>query len=71
MISIVLCTFNRAGTLSEAIDSILAQTYQDWELIIVDDGSTDGTRELLADYTDKRIRSIFLQENFYYCYAAE
>lgn len=70
MISIVLCTFNRAGTLSEAIDSILAQTYQDWELIIVDDGSTDGTRELLADYTDKRIRSIFLQENFYYCYAA-
>ena len=56
MVSIVLSTYNRARTLKETIDSILGQTYMDFELIIVDDGSTDNTLELLHSYEDERIR---------------
>lgn len=70
MISIVLSTYNRAHTLKETIDSILNQTYSDFELIIVDDGSTDATQELLAVYKDTRIRSFCMEENRFYCVAA-
>lgn len=70
MVSIVLCTFNREKSIGASIDSIINQTYKEWELIIVDDGSTDGTREKLEEYQDKRIKCIFLPENSYYCYAA-
>lgn len=70
MVSIVLSTYNRAGTLRMTVDSILQQTYEDFELIIVDDGSTDCTKELLEEYTDKRIRLFFLEENQFYCMAA-
>ena len=70
MVSIVLSTYNRARTLKETIDSILGQTYMDFELIIVDDGSTDNTLELLHSYEDERIRLFPLQENQYYCIAA-
>lgn len=49
-ISVVVATFNRANLLPETIDSILAQTYQDFELIVVDDGSTDNTRAVLERY---------------------
>lgn len=47
-VSLVLPTFNSAATLDRAIDSVLAQTFPDWELIVIDDGSTDGTPEVLA-----------------------
>lgn len=70
MVSIILCTYNRAYTLKATIDSILAQTYTDFELILVDDGSTDRTQELLAEYSDERIRSYILEENSFYCAAA-
>lgn len=69
-ISIVLCTYNRAHTLRESIDSILAQTFEDFELIIVDDGSTDNTLELLKEYKDDRIRVFAQKENQSYCIAA-
>ena len=55
MISIVIPTYDRAATLGRAIDSVLAQTYTEWELVIVDDGSTDDTEAVLARYTDPRI----------------
>jgi glycosyltransferase involved in cell wall biosynthesis len=55
-VSIVTATYNRADTLGRAIDSVLRQTYPDWELIVVDDGSTDRTSEVLSGYTDERIR---------------
>ena len=55
-VSIITPTYNRADLLPRAIDSVLRQTYPCWELIIVDDGSTDDTGQLLARYTDERIR---------------
>ncbi len=60
--SIILPTYNRAHLLSKAIESVLAQTFTDWELVIVDDGSTDNTKELVTAYADDRIRYIY-QEN--------
>jgi glycosyltransferase involved in cell wall biosynthesis len=49
-ISVVIATFNRANVLPETLDSILAQTFQDFELIVVDDGSADDTREVVERY---------------------
>ena len=46
-VSIILPTYNREKFLPEAFAAIAAQTFLDWELIVVDDGSTDGTRELV------------------------
>lgn len=59
--SIIIPTYNRAGFLPKAIESVLAQTYTDWELIIVDDGSTDNTKEVVLQYKDARIRYIYQQ----------
>jgi glycosyltransferase involved in cell wall biosynthesis len=47
-VSVILPTYNRARFLSQAFESIKGQSFQDWELIVVDDGSTDSTRELVA-----------------------
>ncbi|MBE9085851.1 glycosyltransferase family 2 protein [Tolypothrix sp. LEGE 11397] len=52
-ISIVLCTYNRAKYLNKCIDSIINQTFQDWELIVVDDGSEDNTFEIVNIYVQK------------------
>ena len=60
--SIVIPTYNRAAFLPKAIESVLAQTFNDWELIIVDDGSTDNTHEVVSKYNDERITYIY-QEN--------
>ena len=48
--SVIIPTYNRGWILNEAIDSVLAQDYKDFELIVVDDGSTDNTREILDSY---------------------
>jgi len=65
VVSIVLPTYNGSTYLGEAIESCLAQTYPAWELIIVDDCSTDATPALLAQYAarDQRIRVIRHEEN--------
>ncbi len=57
-ISIILPTFNRGYILSKAIDSVIQQTYTDFELIIIDDGSSDNTSEIVRRYHDARIRYI-------------
>lgn len=57
LVSIIIPTYNRAHIISETINSVLAQTYQNWECIIVDDGSSDYTEDIVAKYYfDPRIR---------------
>jgi glycosyltransferase involved in cell wall biosynthesis len=55
-VSVVLTTFNRSTLLQRSIASILAQTHREFELIVVDDGSTDDTQEVLARIDDPRLR---------------
>lgn len=63
-VSVVMPAYNRAHFIPRAVDSLLAQTYSDWELLIVDDGSTDNTREVTALYLDdERIRYYPLRDN--------
>lgn len=62
-ISIITPTYNRAWCIERAIQSVLNQTYKNWELIIIDDGSTDNTKEIIKPYLkDKRIK-YFYQKN--------
>lgn len=55
IVSIVMCAFNAANYIDETIDSVLAQTFTDFELIIVNDGSTDHTSKIVESYADPRI----------------
>lgn len=56
LVSIIIPTYNRAHLIGETLDSVLNQTYQQWECIVVDDGSTDDTETLLQTYIDKDSR---------------
>lgn len=58
LVSVVIVTRDRQNYLREAIDSVLAQSFQDFELIVVDDGEEDGVQALTASYGDKRIRYV-------------
>jgi glycosyltransferase involved in cell wall biosynthesis len=55
-ISVIMPVYNGERFLNQAIESLIAQSYEDWELIVVDDGSTDRTPQLLESYTDPRIK---------------
>ncbi|TDY11776.1 glycosyltransferase family 2 protein [Meridianimaribacter flavus] len=61
LVSIIIPTFNRAHLIGETLDSVLAQTYNHWECIVVDDGSTDGTAALLDTYCAKDPRIQYYQ----------
>lgn len=61
MISVIIPTYNRSGVLPRAIESVLNQTFQDWELIIVDDGSSDETQNIVENYIVRQPRI-----NYYY-----
>jgi len=58
LISVVLTTYNRMDIFPKTLDTILCQTYKNFELIIVDDGSTDNTEEIIKHYNGSRIRYI-------------
>ncbi|QWE30979.1 glycosyltransferase family 2 protein [Polynucleobacter sp. Adler-ghost] len=64
LVSILMPAFNSESYINEAIDSILDQTYDNIQLIIYDDGSTDATRTLIKDYLDPRIIGIFADQNY-------
>ncbi|WP_051200754.1 glycosyltransferase [Butyrivibrio sp. XPD2002] len=68
-VSIIMPTYNRANTIGRAINSVLSQSYKYFELIVVDDGSNDGTEELIMKIRDKRIRYIKNKKNSGACYA--
>ncbi len=59
-VSIVTAAYNAASTLAETVSSVLVQTFPDWELVIVDDGSTDATRQIAAGFAaeDPRVRMV-------------
>src|SRR3954471_2781005 len=57
-VSIVLPVYNAAAYVAEAVGSMLAQTFGDFELILINDGSTDGSRDLLGSSRDDRFRTL-------------
>ena len=57
--TVVTCTFNRAGLIRRALDSLVAQECPDWECVIVDDASTDDTREVVTPYLGSRVRYLY------------
>lgn len=62
-LSVLMCVFNAENTVSAAIQSILDQSYTDFEFIIVDDGSTDQTGNIIDRFNDNRIKKITNKEN--------
>jgi glycosyltransferase involved in cell wall biosynthesis len=63
LVSVVTATYNRSNVLRYAIDSVRAQTLDDWELIVVGDACTDDTETVVASFDDPRIRFVNLAEN--------
>ena len=57
-VSVIIPTYNRANLVDKAIKSVLSQTYQDFEIIVIDDGSTDNTEEIIRGFKDKRVKYI-------------
>ncbi len=62
-VSVIIPTYNRAHLIGRAIESVLSQTYDCFEIVIVDDASVDGTERVIRNYTDKRIRYIRSDKN--------
>ena len=62
-VSVVLNCYNHEPYVGEAIESVLAQTYRDFELILIDNGSTDGSRRVMQSYDDERIQRILHDDN--------
>ena len=61
--SVVIPTYNRAGFIATAVQSVIDQTFRDWELIVVDDASTDDTQDVLRTFRDARIQILRNETN--------
>lgn len=57
-VTVVTPTFNAASYVRQCVESVLAQSFEDWELVVVDDGSTDGTPDIVESYRDPRVRCL-------------
>ena len=62
LVTVVIPTYNRANIIINTIKSVLSQTYQNFEILVIDDGSTDNTKEVVLGISDNRIK-YFYQEN--------
>lgn len=62
-VSVIIPTYNRANLIGKAIKSVLNQTYQDFEIIVIDDGSTDNTEDVIRSFPDKRVKYIKKYKN--------
>jgi len=65
-VSIITPTYNHQDTIRQCIDSVLKQTYNNWEMIIIDDSSTDNTQNIIKHYLqkDRRIKAVFHKSNY-------
>ena len=65
LVSIITPSYNSSKFIVECIESVLSQTYENWEMIIVDDCSKDNSKEIISELStkDKRIKPIFLEKN--------
>lgn len=66
-VSVILSNYNGEQYLNESISSVLKQTYTDFEFIIVDDASTDSSREVINSYNDPRIKRYYAENESTYC----
>lgn len=62
-VSVIIPTYNRADLLERSVKSVLKQTYKNWEIIVVDDGSTDNTEDIIKKLNDVRVRYIKNEKN--------
>ena len=62
-VTVYITSYNYGKYLTQAVDSVLAQNFKDWELLIINDGSTDNTRDILAQYEGHKRIKIIHQEN--------
>ena len=69
LVSVIIALYNGEEFIKDTLDSVLQQTYSNIEVIIIDDASTDRSRENVSAYTDSRIRPVFLEKNYNICYA--
>jgi glycosyltransferase involved in cell wall biosynthesis len=63
LISVIIPTYNRAHLIGETIQSVIDQSFKNWELIIVDDGSTDDTKNRISEYNDGRIKYFMIEHS--------
>jgi len=61
LVSVILCNYNYGNFITQTIESVLSQTYRHFELIVVDDGSEDNSKEIISSFNDHRIQTIFSQ----------
>ncbi|WP_121352380.1 glycosyltransferase family 2 protein [Flavisolibacter nicotianae] len=66
LVSVLMTVYNAEPFIAKAIQSVLEQTYANWELLILDDVSSDNTREVIDSFTDKRIKRIYNPKNIGY-----
>ena len=61
--SVIIPLYNKAPYVRKTVESVLSQTFRDYELTIIDNGSNDGSSEIVAEFTDPRVRIVRLEEN--------